>query len=223
MHFGAVGVVVEGATVSRLSSQLSSKANSARARQSPQRAWVCIRLYYNWHVAEEMFDVDLLDEEDPFDVDAQAAHLFKHPRLGIEDIREVWASDPMFYPAKPPAHWLMVAEVDGTVLMVPLPLPATATPNDAAPSAATKPPNTSLINTGETDEPPHDPRRGIRVLRAPGKPGTPGPGRRRLTATVPVRFPPELLEQVRAAAAADDRSVSSWIRRAVEHELRHPA
>lgn len=66
------------------------------------------------------FDLDLLDEEDPFDVDAQAAHLFKHPRLGIEDIREVWASDPMFYPAKPPPHWLMVAEVDGTVLMVPL-------------------------------------------------------------------------------------------------------
>jgi len=47
-------------------------------------------------------------------------HLFKHPRLGIEDIREVWASDPMFYPAKPPAHWLMAAEVDGIVLMVPL-------------------------------------------------------------------------------------------------------
>jgi predicted HicB family RNase H-like nuclease len=50
-----------------------------------------------------------------------------------------------------------------------------------------------------------------------------GPGRRRLTATVPVRFPAELLEQVRAAAAAEDRSVSSWIRRAVESELRHPA
>ena len=50
-----------------------------------------------------------------------------------------------------------------------------------------------------------------------------GPARRRLTATVPVRFPAELLEQVRAAAAADDRSVSSWIRRDVEHELRHPA
>ena len=67
-----------------------------------------------------LFDLDLLDEEDPFEIDAQAAHLFKHPRLGIEDIRDVWASDPMFYPAKPPAHWLMVAEVDGTVLMVPL-------------------------------------------------------------------------------------------------------
>jgi predicted HicB family RNase H-like nuclease len=50
-----------------------------------------------------------------------------------------------------------------------------------------------------------------------------GPGRRRLTSTLPVRFPPELLEQVRAAAAADDRSVSSWIRRAVEHELHRPA
>ena len=50
-----------------------------------------------------------------------------------------------------------------------------------------------------------------------------GPGRRRLTATVPVRFPAELLEQVRAAAAAEDRSVSSWIRRAAESELRHPA
>lgn len=50
-----------------------------------------------------------------------------------------------------------------------------------------------------------------------------GAGRRRLTATVPVRFPPELLEQVRNAAAADDRSVSAWIRRAVERELRHPA
>ena len=71
-------------------------------------------------MADELFDLDLLDEEDPFEIDAQAAHLFKHPRLGIEDIREVWASDPMFYPAKPPAHWLMAAEVDGIVLMVPL-------------------------------------------------------------------------------------------------------
>jgi hypothetical protein len=34
-----------------------------------------------------------------------------------------------------------------------------------------------------------------------------GPGHRRLIATVPVRFPPELLELVRAAAAADDGSV----------------
>ncbi len=43
--------------------------------------------------------------------------------------------------------------------------------------------------------------------------------RSRLTEMVPVRFPPETLEEVRRRAGADDRSVSSWIRRAVEHEL----
>lgn len=35
---------------------------------------------------------------------------------------------------------------------------------------------------------------------------------------VPVRFPADLLEKVRSATAVDDRSVSGWIRRAVEHE-----
>ena len=43
--------------------------------------------------------------------------------------------------------------------------------------------------------------------------------RSRLTEMVPVRFPPETLEEVRRRAGDDDRSVSSWIRRAVEHEL----
>ncbi len=53
-----------------------------------------------------------------------------------------------------------------------------------------------------------------------------GPARRRrskLTETVPVRFPPEILEEVRRRADADDRSVSSWIRQAVDHELRTQA
>lgn len=40
---------------------------------------------------------------------------------------------------------------------------------------------------------------------------------------VPVRFPEETLNQVRQRAAADDRSVSNWIRRAVEHELTRDA
>ncbi|MGH3501424.1 MAG: YlcI/YnfO family protein [Nocardioidaceae bacterium] len=40
---------------------------------------------------------------------------------------------------------------------------------------------------------------------------------------MPVRFPPDLLEEVRHRANADDRSVSAWIRRAVEHELRRSA
>ncbi len=55
-----------------------------------------------------------------------------------------------------------------------------------------------------------------------------GPPRRRRGAArlgppVPVRFPEDLLTRVRQRAAADDRSVSSWIRRAVEHELQRDA
>lgn len=49
-----------------------------------------------------------------------------------------------------------------------------------------------------------------------------GAGRRRrpkLTEMVPVRFPSATLEEVRRRADEDDRSVSSWIRRAVEREL----
>ncbi|HUP71824.1 MAG TPA: YlcI/YnfO family protein [Acidimicrobiales bacterium] len=37
---------------------------------------------------------------------------------------------------------------------------------------------------------------------------------------VPVRFPPDVMNEVRRRADEDDRSVSSWIRRAVEHELK---
>jgi hypothetical protein len=71
-------------------------------------------------VADDPFDAGLLDEFDPFEIDTQSAHLSKHPHLGIEDISDVWASDPLFYPAKPPAHWLMVSELAGRVLVVPL-------------------------------------------------------------------------------------------------------
>jgi len=68
----------------------------------------------------ELFDLEMLDEDEPFEVESQAAHLFKHPRLGLDDVYDVWRSDPLFYPAKPPAHWLTVAEVHGRVLVVPL-------------------------------------------------------------------------------------------------------
>ncbi len=53
--------------------------------------------------------------------------------------------------------------------------------------------------------------------------GSPRRRKARLTAPIPVRFPPELLEEIRRRAGEDDRSVSSWIRRAVEHELQRPA
>ncbi len=49
-----------------------------------------------------------------------------------------------------------------------------------------------------------------------------GPARRRranLSELVPVRFDKDTIDKVKELAAADDRSVSSWIRRAVEHEL----
>ncbi len=70
----------------------------------------------------------LLDDADPFEIDDQAAHLFKHAPLGIDDIYEVWESDPLFYPAIPPAHWMMVAELAGRVLVVPLAPPDSGDP-----------------------------------------------------------------------------------------------
>jgi hypothetical protein len=42
----------------------------------------------------DRLDLDLLDEDDPFEIDEQAAHLFEHPQLGIDDIDDVWASGP---------------------------------------------------------------------------------------------------------------------------------
>lgn len=53
--------------------------------------------------------------------------------------------------------------------------------------------------------------------------GPPVRRRGRLSEPVPVRFPEPLLTEIRNRAAADDRSVSSWIRRAVEHELNREA
>jgi hypothetical protein len=66
------------------------------------------------------FDPLALDDQDPFEIDRQIAHLFKHPRLGLDDVYEVWAAEPLFYQARPPAHWLMTAEIAGIVLEVPL-------------------------------------------------------------------------------------------------------
>lgn len=80
----------------------------------------------------DRFDPDLLDE-DPFEVDAQVAHLFQHPNLGVQDVYDVWVSDPLFYPARPPAHWLMVAEVGGRVVVVPLAPARDGTPSRCRP------------------------------------------------------------------------------------------
>jgi hypothetical protein len=39
----------------------------------------------------DRFDLDALDD-DPFEIDAQAAHLFKHPNLGLHDSYDVWVA-----------------------------------------------------------------------------------------------------------------------------------
>ncbi len=65
-------------------------------------------------------DLDFLDAEKPFEVDDQARQRFERSRHGLDDMLDIWASGPLFYPAKPPAHWLMCAEVSGRVLIVPL-------------------------------------------------------------------------------------------------------
>ena len=49
--------------------------------------------------------------------------------------------------------------------------------------------------------------------------GPPVRRRNKLTELVPVRFAPETLEKVKELAEAEDRSVSSWIRRAVDAAL----
>jgi len=67
----------------------------------------------------ELFDIDAPDEDDPFEIDSQAAHLFKHAPFGIDDVFEIWQSDPIFYPAVPPAHWLTVAQIGSEPLAPP--------------------------------------------------------------------------------------------------------
>jgi hypothetical protein len=54
-------------------------------------------------VDRSRFDIELLDDEDPFEIDSQRAHLAKHAGLDADDVREVWASDPLFLPS--PSRW----------------------------------------------------------------------------------------------------------------------
>lgn len=176
---------------------------------------------------EERLDVDLLDEDDPFEIDDQAAHLFKHEGLGIEDVYEVWESDPLFYPAIPPADWLLVAEVGGEGPGCPGCQARQRRPDSVSPDrllSGSRPACRSLprrqmttnkdrtMNRDEEHEFYKDPEHQVPQ----------GPPRRRkkpLTRLVPVRFSDETLEEIRRLADADDRSISSWIRQAVDHEI----
>ena len=78
-------------------------------------------------------DLDLLDPEDPFEIDdGNRAHLMKHlasddngrpVAVGPEDILDLYlCGDPDYYLASEdgPADWLMMGMVPGAVLCVPL-------------------------------------------------------------------------------------------------------
>ncbi|MFZ0058602.1 MAG: hypothetical protein WAL35_00965 [Acidimicrobiales bacterium] len=69
------------------------------------------------------FDYNLLDDKHPFELDEEnRPHLVKHETFSEDDLWDVWTSDPVFLPAAADgdADWLMVAEVAGNVLVVPL-------------------------------------------------------------------------------------------------------
>jgi hypothetical protein len=77
-----------------------------------------------------------------------------------------------------------------------------------------------------TKKKPIKPEQQYDYYAQPGNQQPQGPPRwraSRLSEMVPVRFPPELLDEIRRRAEADDRSLSSWIRRATEHELNRSA
>ena len=68
----------------------------------------------------DLFDLDQLDDNDPFEMTAKQPTCSNTPDSESTTFNDVWQSDPVFYPAKPPADWLMVAEVHGEILVVPL-------------------------------------------------------------------------------------------------------
>jgi hypothetical protein len=79
----------------------------------------------------DRLDVDALDPDDPFEVDAgNAPHLAKHLLMvdgrpvivTIGDVRDYYGAT-VFYeadPARGPAHWLMVCRIDSVVVTVPV-------------------------------------------------------------------------------------------------------
>lgn len=80
------------------------------------------------------FDPDFLDAEDPFEIDeGNRPHLFKHLPAGsggrpvgvdAEDLLDLYVVDnPVFVPADPEkgdADWIMLGEIPGAILSVPL-------------------------------------------------------------------------------------------------------
>jgi hypothetical protein len=85
----------------------------------------------------QRLDLGLLDEDDPFEIDdGNRPHLFAHGPYGMDDVLDLWASDPVFVPAASggAADWLMVGDIPGEPpLIVPLAPPATGDPRRTRP------------------------------------------------------------------------------------------
>lgn len=82
------------------------------------------------------FDLDALDPEDPFELDAgNRPHLAKHERFSEADLLDIFY-DAVYYPASPEgkADWLMVGQPPGEdPLVVPLAPSNSGDPTKARP------------------------------------------------------------------------------------------
>ncbi|MEX2406713.1 MAG: hypothetical protein WD834_05190 [Actinomycetota bacterium] len=91
------------------------------------------------------FDTDLLDPEDPFELDmGNIPHLFKHGYTP-DDAYDVYYGLPLYYEGDEddPADWLMTGLVPGDILTVPLASPNSGDPRKARPIA--------IFRTGRLD------------------------------------------------------------------------
>lgn len=90
-------------------------------------------------MVEDRFDIDELDPEEPFEIDdGNRPHLYKHMAnnrgrdivIGPEDLVDAYTSGrPVFYEADPTkgvAEWIMIGEVPGVILVVPLARPVSS-------------------------------------------------------------------------------------------------
>jgi hypothetical protein len=82
------------------------------------------------------FDLDALDPEEPFELDAgNRPHLFKHSHYSEADLYDIYY-DAIYYPGREgePADWLMVGQPPGEPpLVVPLAPPNSGDPAKARP------------------------------------------------------------------------------------------
>lgn len=94
----------------------------------------------------DRLDVDLLDADDPFEVDQDnAPHLAKHlvmvdgrpVRVSIDDVRALFAWGAVrFYESdqsRGPAHWLIVCRIEDAVITVPIVPAANGDPSKCRP------------------------------------------------------------------------------------------